>query len=217
MITAFMLFQSASALTLSELAGMSPARAGALVLRGERHGPIEEIVPVPATGLALPNVIERQLVERAIPTEQGCLRRRWTVDFYAPPGKDVKTATLRAKRSATEIALSSSGKCPSGQYVLLNVGVDVRSAFDALTQLKQIRSGVRKVQFACFDETSSDLCSSAEATRSTLQKVAPWALSRSGVALAFWLGTPGHVVTEVQLDPQNPDNVTILRRIPAPS
>lgn len=212
-----MLMQAPAPPTLAEVARLPPAAAGDLVLSGQQHGRIEAIVKPQAGGLEAPGVTERQFVEQAVAREQGCLRKRWTARFRVVSDANADAALLENTYSTTEITLSNSPVCPQGRYVHLNPGVDPQQAFDALVQLERVRSERHKMQFTCSDDTSSGLCTNARTTRRELAAITPWAVSREGRTLIFWLGVPGRAVTEVRFDTATPDRISVTRSIPAPA
>lgn len=110
-----------------------------------------------------------------------------------------------------------SEECPTGQYVHLNPGVDPKLVFGPLMQLEQVRLRQRKVRFSCSDSTPSHLCADDRTIHRELAAISPWALSREGGSMIFWLGTPGEVLTEVRFDTAAPERVTVSRRIPPPA
>ena len=99
---ALMLLQAAP--TFNDVVNLPPKAAGDLALAGKQHLTIES---VKTSGIATaPGVMEAQLIERPMPLEAGCARRRWTVTFYAKADTDPNGGTIHSASSTTEIALS---------------------------------------------------------------------------------------------------------------
>lgn len=214
---ALMLIQSASIPTLGELAALSPSSAGTLVLRGEPHGLVESVVEPNVIGLSLPYTVERHLVERPLFDGEGCVRTRWTVEFVGSPGKNINDARLSNKRRSLEIIKSLSPVFPAGQYVHLSTGLDSAAGFAALSQLEELRSGRRSVQFVCSDETSSKFCGTPTVICAALKKLTPWMLTREGSAILVTLGERGSAATIVRFDSIRPNIIGVSRSYPAPS
>lgn len=214
---ALMLMQSAKAPTLGAVEALPPFLAGELALQDEPHGQIVSVEKRQQIGLGLPYTVERQLVEQASFDGRGCIRVRWTAEFVLSPGQDWNSAWLNGKRRSVEIKDSKSKKCPAGQYVQLNEALDSDWHFGALSQLRQVQSGRRKVRFNCSDETSSNICESQKVTRGELAKLVPWLLTRKRDGVLFVLGNRGGVVTTMEFDAANPSSVSVSRRVPAPS
>lgn len=64
-LVALMLMQAFAHPTLAEVMQLQPVAAGDLVLSGQEHGPVEEVVVPPARGLQPPGLAELELVEQA--------------------------------------------------------------------------------------------------------------------------------------------------------
>ena len=210
-----LLSQVAATPTFAEFKHLAPSIAGDLVLQGQTHGPIESVI-APAGGSTAPGVVEAELVEQPVATEQGCVRRRWTVRFSAPPDADINTARPDDRYSATEIGMQRPRDCRTTSYVHLNPGIDQAQGFLSLTALERIRLGARNIRFQCSDETSSGLCRDDRTILRVLNTLTPWAISRDANDVLIWLGTPGEIVTEVRFDWAEPSRVRVTRHIPAP-
>ena len=215
MIIMASLAQVAPAPTFAEFKRLAPSIAGDLVLQGQTHGRIDSII-APVGGLTAPGVVEAELVEQPVATEQGCVRKRWTVSFSAPPNADIDTATLDHSHSATEIGMPGTHGCRTASYAHLNPGIDRALGFRSLTALERIRLGARNLRFQCSDETSSGLCRDDRSILRVLNTLTPWAISRDANDVLIWLGTPGGIVTEVRFDLAEPSRVRVTRHIPAP-
>lgn len=210
-----LLFAAAAAPLLGEVLRLDPAAAGERVLAGRPHAPIVEVLDR-TRPMQAPGTHSIELVERASRLAGGCTRQQWTATFFAGPGLRKGQAALRHAHPRTQVALSPGGECPASGYVHLNPGVGPGRALAALADLERLRTGRLKVTLTCTDQTGSRLCTSDAAMRRELVQLTPWALSRRGDVLLFWLGTPGQTVTEVSFDPASPTRVGIGRRIPAP-
>jgi len=205
--------QVATPPSLAEIQRLSPGAAGELALGHQTHGPIESIVRG-GSGMDAPGMIRLDLVERPVAQEGGCSRKRWHLDFF--PGPDGIHRLASQPSSRTEVALSSSGVCPQGQYVQLNSALTPERAFDALRHLDEIRSPRGRARFSCTDRESTHLCSGSRAIRRELARLSPWAVMTEGDATIFWMGTRGDIVTEVRYRAASPDRVVVKREMPAP-
>ncbi len=213
--TVLMILQTLTGPTLEDITQLPPGAAGDLALKGQRHEPIVAVQEVESI-LQLPYPIELQLIERPIASDNGCLRNRWRLFFQGSTNIDPAQAVLARSYSMVEIALSDSAGCPSKDYVHLNPNVEPREGFASLVALEEIRSGARKPQFSCSDQTSSDLCFNAQSIRRELMELPVWAASSVDGGVELWLGRTGHIVTAVRLDFDDYEFVEVERRIPAP-
>ena len=115
-----------------------------------------------------------------------------------------------------EIALPSPNGCPDSGYSLISGGLAPSEAFTLLRRLHQLSTGQVQVSFDCRSEVPSDLCSSPDAIRAGLRSGRAWAVMQSSGSAEFWLGEPGQLVTVVRFALDQPDQVSVVRRIPAP-
>lgn len=199
--------------TLEQVLGLDPAEAGELVLRGEDHGAVVMVSRSSTGGLQPPYTVELDLVEQPVAEAQGCSRRRWRAAFRFPAGAPQAQATLARRWAGREIALD----CGAREFAHLNPGTPPQQGFAALARLRQVQTGEGRVRFTCTDRTASRLCASDANIRRELAAFDPWAVtSREGVLL-LWLGARGQAVTEVRIDPRDPDHLVVERRIPAPA
>lgn len=214
---ALLLMQASPILTLSDLSHMPPDQAGSTLLKGLDHGPITEVVESSDRRLLPTGMVELQLVEKTALHDGACSRKRWKASLMHRQEDAPDKAVLLSRHGAEEVALPVSGACPGGDYVHVNPGMDVAQAVQALGRLADIKAGRAQVHFRCSDQTASGLCESAGKTQGEIGRLSPWAVSRSGQEMVFWLGTSGQTVTEVRFTPAQPGEVTVSRRIPPPA
>jgi hypothetical protein len=210
--TTLSLMLASSAPTLAEVNRLPPAAAGDLVLQGKDHAPIEEVTTPPPQPLTPPGWSELHLVERPVLIGRACSRTRWVATFARDFNAPESSSALRNTYGRPELGLAPSGQC-SGTYVHLNLGIAPGKAVTALEQLEQIRTGQRKVHFACSDSTSSDLCRDDATIRRGLARLTPLVVSPHGKAVVFWLDS----MTSVGFLPEDLDEVVVTRAVPPPA
>ena len=215
-VTTMMLIFAQAIPTLAAIERLSSEIAGDVALAGRDHNPILEIVVPKVTGPEPAGFVELQMVERALPMVGGCVRRRWTVNFYRAATATANDTKLSDAHATTEVALRRATGCQSNSYVHLNGGLDATQAITALTQLNNIRRGQVKAKFSCSDSTSSNLCAMPRAMPSELAKIIPWAVMREGEATTFWLVDRGQTVTEVRYSGVFPNRIIVKRSTPPP-
>lgn len=203
--------------TLAMVQRLPPAAAGELVLRGKNRQPIEAVVPEPNTALQPPGHSDLEMVERAVAGAEGCSRVRWRVGFAAPVGEPKDMGAMQSAYPSTEVALARGGRCPVGGYVRVNSGATVQVAFRALGILATLPKRSTRAEFACVDETSSNLCASPKAIRAELATLTRWAVNQDGDVVEFWLDAPGRAVTKVRFSLAAPAKVSVRRRVPPPA
>lgn len=215
---------AATAPDLATLEKLPPAEAGAIILAGREHGPIETIIastppPIP------PGVVERELIEQAVSGPEGCVRQRWTATFYYRLDGDQNAtrasleggATFASAYKSTEIALLSASGCAAARYARLNRGIDASAGLAALKHLDAIGRGKTKARFTCSGEVEKEFCGSAATARRALAKISPWAVMRKDARIMLWLGNPGSTVTIISYDEATPDRISVERKIPSPA
>lgn len=202
--------------TLAEIEALPPERAGERLLRGRDHEPVEIARRTRQLYIGIPGVTDYELIEAPQAVPEGCVRRRWTARFVAANDSSEASPLFSEARPTEEIALPVANECPAGGYAILNGGLDRTQAFALLRRLRQLATGQVEVNFDCRSEVESNLCSSPEAIRAGLQAERAWAVMRSSGSAEFWLGEPGQLVTVVRYRLDQPDQVSVGRRIPAP-
>ena len=208
--------QTMSGPTLAEVEALSPERAGERLLRDRTHQPVVAARRSPRHSIGIPGVTDYDLIEAPRSVPGGCVRRRWTARFVAATGAAGASPVFSEARPTEEIALASQNGCPDSGYTLINGGLDHIEAFALLRRLDQLSTGQVEVNFDCTSEVESDLCASQETIRAGLRSRRAWAVMQSSGSAEFWLGEPGQLVTIVRFALDQPEQVSVARRIPAP-
>ncbi|MEH3038610.1 MAG: hypothetical protein PGN21_00860 [Sphingomonas paucimobilis] len=202
---------------LAEIERMTPVEAGAVVLRGRAHEPIDAVETNSTDPLPFPNIVERYLIGRPVRAGTGCVRRRWRAQFELPATGDVAAAALQSVNATTEVAPAMAGACPTTEYVRLNPYLEAPVALNVLTLAERIRTGRQVATFACTDETGgTDFCTSRESILRDLAGRRPGIMTQEqgGFAVSFF-GRRRAVVT-MQVDPRTQNRVSVERSYPAP-
>lgn len=208
--------QALNAPTLAQVESLSPVKAGELLLRGRAHGRVVSAGRRVEHYIGVPGVTEYELIEAPQVVPGGCLRRRWTARFTSSITAPETSRTFAEANPTEEIALPGRNGCPDSGYAIMNGGLDRTQAFTLLGLLRRVSTGDLQVTFSCESEVDPELCASPEATRAGLRATRVWAVMQSGGFAEFWLGEPGQLVTIVRLPSDQPKQVTVVRKIPAP-
>ncbi|WP_336944600.1 hypothetical protein [Sphingomonas panni] len=215
MILAVLLLQAAP--TVAAVDRLPPAEAGTVVLRGKTHGPVEAVEVVPLGHMAPPGFVERDLVERPVPTDGGCVRRRWRASFRSPTLERDGPFVLDSVYAMTEVALTATATCPTSDYVHLNPGIEPGKGLATLLRADGIRTGRIRVAFGCKDHIGdAGFCRNRASILRELRTRRPWIMTWEDGRLAVSMKgrTPG--IVTLRLDPHAPDRVNVVKAVPAP-
>jgi hypothetical protein len=206
--------------TLSSIRRLPPRAAGEVALAGQKHGPIETVVPANRTMLA-PGHVALEMVERSRSIGVGCARRRWIVGFFSGAQPTAGSAKMTSVYARDEVALRRSSRCPRAGYVHVHGGLERGAALAPLLHLDRIQRGSRKVRFSCVDRTKSRFCGTPASLQLTLAGLKPWAVTQDKKVVKFWLGRAGgregDAVVELRYSTDDPADISVERRIPAPA
>lgn len=199
---------------LGELKDLSPAQVGERVLKGRQHDRIASFRLKAGGGMNAPGFTEYELVEAAQRSYDGCVRRRWTVEFSRPPGAS-DAALFQEPYSGEDIALPRDGNCEQASYAGVNTGLDWHKALKAMAVFQKIASAEIHVSFNCTNSVNDDLCVSREKTLEQLRTTPAWEVSQSSEGVELWLGHPRQTaVTIVKFDPAKPDLARLIHTVP---
>jgi hypothetical protein len=206
--------------TLSSIRRLPPRAAGEVALAGQKHGSIETVVPANRTMLA-PGHVALEMVEQARSIGVGCARRRWIVGFFSSAQPAAGSAKMTSVYARDEVALRRSSRCPRDRYVHVNPGIEPRAALAPLLYLDRIQSGRAKVRFSCVDRTRSGFCGTPELLRRTLAGLVPRVVTREKNVIEFLLyrseWREGDAVVKLRYSTDDPANISVERRMPAPA
>ncbi|KQM57292.1 hypothetical protein ASE65_13325 [Sphingomonas sp. Leaf16] len=203
--------------TVAAVDQLSPAEAGATVLRGKTHAPVEAVAMVEPGHLAPPGFVERDLIEQPVRNGSGCVRRRWRAIFRSPTLERHGPFILDSVYAMTEIVLTGRSACPTTGYVHVNPGIDQMAGLAMLAQVEAVRTGRVRVAFDCKDDTGdAKFCRSRASILQDLATRKSWILSRDGGGFAVSLKGQTRSIVTMQFDPRNPDRVVVTKTYPAP-
>lgn len=204
------------AVTLGEALSLPPDQAGDCVLSSASHGQIIEMEVLPPRGMNPPGIVEVDMREATRTLTGGCHRQSWRVTFLHGPGQTREDARPLSNYASQQVALKSANSCAGAMFAVIGGSLSTDQALTALTVLQKAVSTKRPLKIVCDDKTRSGLCGGKAVLRQELRRLSPWIVTNQHGVTEIWLGTPGQVITKVNMSGTMDRITKVERSVPAP-